>query len=104
MYNFAEAFSAEGINKKCCENMQTKICLLSLFEISDASICCITTLGEWSGLVHPGVLKMNSSQMQSDGYGLTNLRLYTSTKLKMVNYWLYSLMHKKKKKLYSNNI
>ncbi len=29
------------------------------------------------------------------GYGSTDLRLYTSTKLKMVNYWFYSLKHKK---------
>jgi hypothetical protein len=30
-----------------------------------------------------------------DGYGSTDLRLYTSTKPKMVNYWFYSLLHKK---------
>jgi hypothetical protein len=30
-------------------------------------------------------------------YGSTDLRLYTSTKLKIVIYWLYSLMHKKTK-------
>jgi hypothetical protein len=30
------------------------------------------------------------------GYGSTDLQLYTSTKLKIVKYWLYSLMHKNK--------
>jgi hypothetical protein len=35
------------------------------------------------------------------GYGLTDLQLYTSTKLKIVNYWLYSLIHKKQN-LYLN--
>jgi hypothetical protein len=29
------------------------------------------------------------------GYGSTDLRLFTSTKLKIVNYWFYTLMHKK---------
>jgi hypothetical protein len=37
------------------------------------------------------------------GCGSTDLRLYTSTKLKIVKYWLYSLMHKKKH-FYFNNI
>ncbi len=37
------------------------------------------------------------------GYGSTDLRLYTSTKLKIVNYRFYSLMHKKQN-LYLNNI
>jgi hypothetical protein len=37
------------------------------------------------------------------GYGLTKLRLYTSTKLKIVNYWFYSHMYKNKN-LYLNNI
>ncbi len=37
------------------------------------------------------------------GYGSTDLRLDTSTKLKMVNYWWYWLHHKKKN-LYLNNI
>jgi hypothetical protein len=37
------------------------------------------------------------------GYGSTDLRLYISTKQKIVNYWLYSLMHKKQN-LYLNNI
>jgi hypothetical protein len=36
-------------------------------------------------------------------YGSTDLRLYTSAKLKIVNYWLYSLMHNKQN-LYVNNI
>ncbi len=31
----------------------------------------------------------------SFSYGSTDLRLYTSTKLKIVNYWFYSLKHKK---------
>jgi hypothetical protein len=37
------------------------------------------------------------------GDGSTDLRLYTSTKLKIVNYLLYSPMHKEQK-LYWNNI
>ncbi len=28
-----------------------------------------------------------------NGYGSTDLQLFTSTKLKIVNYWLYSPMH-----------
>jgi hypothetical protein len=40
---------------------------------------------------------------EGEGYGSTDLRLYTSTKLKIVNYWLYSLMHKNQN-LYLNNI
>jgi hypothetical protein len=31
----------------------------------------------------------------SAGYGSTDLRLYTFTKRKVVNYWLYSPMYKK---------
>jgi hypothetical protein len=38
-----------------------------------------------------------------DGYGSTDLRLYTSTQLKIVNYWFYSLKHKKQN-LYLNKI
>jgi uncharacterized membrane protein len=38
-----------------------------------------------------------------NGYGSTDLRLYTSTKQKIVNYWFYSLMHKKQN-LCLNNI
>ncbi len=37
------------------------------------------------------------------GHGSTDLRLYTSTKLKMVKYRFYSLKHKKQN-LYLNNI
>jgi hypothetical protein len=36
-------------------------------------------------------------------YGSTDLQLYTSTKLKIVNYWLYSHMHRKQN-LYLNNV
>jgi hypothetical protein len=38
-------------------------------------------------------LKLNGME----GYGSKDLRLYTSTKLKMVNYWFYPLKHKKTK-------
>jgi hypothetical protein len=41
--------------------------------------------------------------VSSHGYGSTDLRLYTSTKQKIANYWLYSVMHKKQN-LYLNNI
>jgi hypothetical protein len=38
-----------------------------------------------------------------EGCDSTDLRHYTSTKQKIVNYWFYSIVHKKKK-LYLNNI
>jgi hypothetical protein len=41
------------------------------------------------------IFLMNKIEMD-DGYGSTDLRLYTSTKQKIVNYWFDSLMQKNK--------
>jgi hypothetical protein len=56
--------------------------------LSGADGRLIPCWGEWSFTITIGSVP---------GYGSTDLRLYTSTKQKMVNYWFYSLMHKKTK-------
>ncbi len=54
-------------------------------------------------LVYTFNLSSSEALQERLGYGLTDLRLYTSTKLKIVNYWFYSLKLKKQN-LYLNNI
>jgi hypothetical protein len=64
----------------------------------------IDVLTKWSSPGWTGsLLRGPTSGSRTGGYGSTDLRLYTSTKLKMVNYWFYSLMHKKRN-LYLNDI
>ncbi len=49
------------------------------------------------------MIEVSVVSMMAAGYGSTDLRLDTSTKLKMVNYWWY-WPHHKKKNLYLNYI
>jgi hypothetical protein len=62
--------------------------------LPDQRISRVMGKGESSSLEN---VTKNGPGKGRKGYGSTDLRLYKSTKLKIANYWLYSLMHKKTK-------
>jgi hypothetical protein len=56
-----------------------------------------------AGVIHGWGRPQPFSCTSHEGGGSTDLRLFISTKLTIVNYWLYSLMYNKQN-YYLNNI
>jgi hypothetical protein len=70
---------------------------LSSFPVDTAMSAFLSSI-----YIHRHGISAILSSLNTQGDGSTDLWLNTSTKLKIGNYWLYSLMHKKN--LYLNNI